>query len=145
MRIRRFAGRYEPRLIGPQESRLDSRDCAILADCRNEAECPLLAKDKNALANIFQALKQTGETTRACRFCLQVHNFLLMGGWSAFYRKFLRISNIKELWAMTRIPSRHSFLERKGGPPAKSWRGIVDSSLWGYRKACCCTQYFCFI
>ena len=29
------------------------------------------------------------------------------------YRKFLRISNIKELWAMTRIPSRHSFLERK--------------------------------
>ena len=34
------------------------------------------------------------------------------------YRKFLRISNIKELWAMTRIPSRHSFLERKGDQPA---------------------------
>ena len=36
------------------------------------------------------------------------------------YRKFLRISNIKELWAMTRIPSRHSFLERKGGPSASA-------------------------
>ena len=60
------------------------------------------AKGKYALANIFQALKQTGGTTRDCRFCLQVHNFLLMEGWSAFYRKFLRISSIKDLWAMTR-------------------------------------------
>ena len=41
-------------------------------------------------------------------FCLQVLNFLQTEGWSAFYRKFLRISNIKELWAMTRRHSRHS-------------------------------------
>ena len=33
-----FSGLYEPRLIGRQESRLDSRDRAILADCMNEAE-----------------------------------------------------------------------------------------------------------
>ena len=55
-----------------------------------------------------QALKQTGETTRACRFCLQVFNFLQMEGRSAFYRKFLRISDIRELWAATRILSRGS-------------------------------------
>ena len=30
---------------------------------------------------LHQALKQTGETTRACRFCLQVLNFLQMEGW----------------------------------------------------------------
>ena len=48
------------------------------------------------------ALKRTGGTTRDCRSCLQVHNFLLMEGGSAFYRKFLRISSIKDLWAMTR-------------------------------------------
>ena len=52
--------------------------------------------------NLYQALEQTGETTRAYRFCLQVLNFLQMEGRSAFYRKFLRISSIKELWAMTR-------------------------------------------
>ena len=57
---------------------------------------------------LHQALKQTGETTRACRFCLQVLNFLQMEGRSAFYRKFLRISSIKDLWAMTRRHSRHS-------------------------------------
>ena len=51
---------------------------------------------------LHQALKQTGETTRACRFCLQVLNFLQTEGRSAFYRKFLRISSIKDLWAMTR-------------------------------------------
>ena len=56
----------------------------------------------NSLLNLHQALEQTGETTRACRFCLQVLNFLQMEGRSAFYRKFLRISSIKELWAMTR-------------------------------------------
>ena len=60
------------------------------------------------------ALNQTGETTRACRFCLQVHNFLLMEGWSAFYRKFLRISSIKELWAMTRRDSRIPFWRERG-------------------------------
>ena len=57
---------------------------------------------------LHQALKQTGETTRACRFCLQVLNFLQMEGRSAFYRKFLRISDIRELWAATRILSRGS-------------------------------------
>ena len=57
---------------------------------------------------LHQALKQTGETTRDCRFCLQVLNFLQMEGRSAFYRKFLRISSIKDLWAMTRRHSRHS-------------------------------------
>ena len=57
---------------------------------------------------LHQALKQTGGTTRDCRSCLQVHNFLLMEGWSAFYRKFLRISDIRELWAATRILSRGS-------------------------------------
>ena len=57
---------------------------------------------------LHQALKQTGETTRACRFCLQVLNFLQTEGWSAFYRKFLRISDIRELWAATRILSRGS-------------------------------------
>ena len=51
----------------------------------------------NSLLNLHQALEQTGETTRACRFCLQVLNFLQMEGRSAFYRKFLRISSIKEL------------------------------------------------
>ena len=56
----------------------------------------------------FPALKRTGGTTRDCRSCLQVHDFLLMEGWSAFYRKFLRISSIKDLWAMTRRHSRHS-------------------------------------
>ena len=54
------------------------------------------------------ALKRTGGTTRDCRSCLQVHNFLLMEGGSAFYRKFLRISDIRELWAATRILSRGS-------------------------------------
>ena len=57
---------------------------------------------------LHQALKQTGETTRDCRFCLQVLNFLQMEGRSAFYRKFLRISDIRELWAATRILSRGS-------------------------------------
>ena len=57
---------------------------------------------------LHQALKQTGGTTRDCRSCLQVHNILLMEGWSAFYRKFLRISDIRELWAATRILSRGS-------------------------------------
>ena len=56
----------------------------------------------NSLLNLHQALEQTGETTRACRFCLQVLNFLQTEGRSAFYRKFLRISSIKKLWAMTR-------------------------------------------
>ena len=51
----------------------------------------------DCLAYLPQALEQTGETTRACRFCLQVLNFLQMEGRSAFYRKFLRISSIKEL------------------------------------------------
>ena len=57
---------------------------------------------------LYQALEQTGGTTRDCRSCLQVHDFLLMEGWSAFYRKFLRISDIRELWAATRILSRGS-------------------------------------
>ena len=58
---------------------------------------------------LHQALKkQTGETTRACRFWLQVLNFLQMEGRSAFYRKFLRISDIRELCAATRILSRGS-------------------------------------
>ena len=80
-------------------------------------ECPVI-KAKNAFANIFQALKLTGETTRACRFCLQVLNFLQTEGRSAFYKKFLRISNSKELWVMRRRHSPHSFLERKGDQPA---------------------------
>ena len=92
----------------------DSRDGVKHAVLQGGSGIFSFAKDKHVLANIFQALKQTGETTRACRFCLQVLNFLQTEGRSAFYRKFLRISNIKELWAMTRKHSRHSFLERKG-------------------------------
>ena len=41
-----FSGLYEPRLIGRQESRLDSRDRAILADCRSEEEYSLAKKIK---------------------------------------------------------------------------------------------------
>ena len=35
-----------------------------------------------------------------------------------------------------KFAKRSSFLERKGGPPAKSWRGIVDTTLFGCRKEC---------
>ena len=56
VRIRRFAGRYEPRLIGRQESRLDSRDRAIFADCRGETEY-FLVKSKNAKANTRETCK----------------------------------------------------------------------------------------
>ena len=32
------------------------------------------------------------------------------------------------------LAKRSSFLERKGGPPAKSWRGIVDCYMLEHRK-----------
>ena len=54
------------------------------------------------------AWPQTGEMTTACHFCLQILNFLQMGGRSTFHRKVLRISDVRELWAMKRILSLHS-------------------------------------
>ena len=66
---------------------------------KKRMECPVI-KAKNAFANIFQALKLTGETTRACRFCLQVLNFLQTEGRSAFM-EILRISEIDDLYPAT--------------------------------------------
>ena len=58
-----FSGLYEPRLIGRQESRLDSRDRAILADCRNEAEDILInvKVHKRKECNTFPVLERKGD------------------------------------------------------------------------------------
>ena len=64
-----FSGLYEPRLIGRRESRLDSRDRAILADCRNEAEDILInvkrtrreKVHKRKACNTFSVLERKGD------------------------------------------------------------------------------------
>ena len=61
-----FSGLYEPRLIGRQESRLNSRDRAILADCRNEAEDILInvkrvKVHKRKECNTFPVLERKGD------------------------------------------------------------------------------------
>ena len=64
-----FSGLYEPRLIGRQESRWDSRDRAILADCRNEAEDILInvkrtrreKVHKRKACNTFPVLERKGD------------------------------------------------------------------------------------
>ena len=85
MRIRRFAGRYEPRLIGRQNLRSE--------DFEGESGMFSFCKEQECTCQHFSGFKADRPTG---------------------YRKFLRISSIKELWAMTRIHSRHSSLEREG-------------------------------
>ena len=56
VRIRRFAGWYEPRLIGRQESRLDSRDLVKHAVLQGERNV-LLYKGKNSKALQMESMQ----------------------------------------------------------------------------------------
>ena len=95
---------------------------------------------------LHQALKQTGETTRACRFCLQVLNFLQTEGRSAFM-EILWISETNDLYPATTNPcccARLPYIRHQGFAGIRDkllsrihrrWQR-VDSTMLEHRKAC---------